>query len=229
MPEMTHGGFMAYLQRLGARIVDDERAARYDAERDEQAREDRDRRRRAQVARLPETLVSYAREVEAGGAEPSEAWRLLSEALQAAPMTSCTLFGPTGNGKTTACVRHALRQIDAGWTVQHLPAHKWENVARHEEAMDEAAKVDLLIVDQLQRLAEFPDWVTSKVRELIDARYECRATRQTLGCYELRSKGDGGRKAPETVSAAIDVMGRSVVERLGRVIVVSGTSYRRTW
>lgn len=229
MSEMTHGGFMAYLQSLGPRVVDEERAARYQAERDEAARAERERSRAVQIARLPSTMVDYARQVDAGAAEPSETWRALTAALADAPMTSALILGPTGVGKTTAAVRYALHQIARGWTVRHLPAHKWEAVARHEEAMEETEKVDLLIVDQLQRLAEYPDWVTSKIRELLDARYNARTTRQTIGCYELRTKGDQGRKAAETPLAAMETIGRSVVERLVKVIYVSGQSYRRVW
>ena len=209
------GTFRDYLDSIRHLVVDDEAAARYDAER---AAWRDDQRRQAialQVARLSPRHVAYVRTMEAGEHEPSDAWRALSRALQDEPGASRLLLGPTGIGKTTAAVRWAYRRAQAGETVLQVSAVRYPTLAKHEAALEEAEQVGLLILDQTHRLAEMPEWIATPIRELVDSRYE--RQRQTIACFT----GE--------MAAALHALKHDIIERLGVPIVVTGRSYRRTW
>lgn len=207
--------FMDYLDSIRHLVVDDSKAAAYDAER---AAWREDQRRQAierQIARLSPRHVEYVRQLEAGEHESSEAWRALSQALQDAPGASVLLMGPTGVGKTTAAVRWAYRRALAGDTVLHVAAIRYRSLAQHEEALDEAQAVGALVLDQTHRLAELPDWIATPIRELIDYRYEHK--RQTIANFT------------GALSEAITALKTDTMERLGAPVAVTGRSYRREW
>jgi len=168
------------------------------------------------LRRLSPRHVEYARALEAGEHDPSPAWLALSATLQKAPGSSVLLCGPSGTGKTTAATRWAYRQVHAtGRSALHVPAAKFSVLVKHEDAMVEAERARVLILDQLHRLRELPSWISTPILELIDHRYEHRD--QTIGCFQ-------GSLLEATADLKI-----AVVERLGTALEVTGASYRRTW
>ncbi|MDX9832693.1 MAG: hypothetical protein RBU35_20665 [Anaerolineae bacterium] len=209
------GTFTDFLATLRPPLLSEEEAEVMEREREQWRLDQRQAAIDRQIARLSPRHVGYARELEAGAHESSPTWKQLSRALQEDPGASLLICGPTGVGKTTAAVREALRRAGEGWTVLHLSAARFDAIARADEAREEAESVDLLILDQLHRLPDFPSWIATPIRELVDSRYE--RHRQTIGLFT--------GTAPEAAAA----LKSDVVERLGAVLQVGGVSYRRTW
>ena len=215
MSEMARGAFARYLSELGARIVDDEAAAAYERERAEWAADQRRRAIAIQVGHLSARHVAYVQVLEHGNQAPSDAWLGTIAELTANPQASVLLVGPTGLGKTTAATRWAYRRALAGSTVMHLAASRCDRIARSEEAREEAEQVDVLLVDELHRLQSLPGWIATALTGLLDARYQ--SQRQMIGLATCEP-GDTAK-----------LLGQEVIERLGKMITLTGASYRRTW
>jgi DNA replication protein DnaC len=181
----------AYLARLKAKLDagqlgDAERAAQAESERLAEAGRQRQYRWSVQEGFLSPRHVGDAKRLRAGELHPvSEAARKLRQVLAATPAASVLLVGPRGCGKTTAATAYALARIQAGYTVRHVTESRWRRLAQHEEYQEELEYTDLVLLDQLHKLAgrdgkSMPRWIAEPVEALIDYRYE-RPKLQTIG------------------------------------------------
>lgn len=218
--DATRSYLDALQRKLAAgQLGNDEAAARYEAERAADAARQARAERERQVAKLSARHVADARRVLSGELPKSQIWRRLSAALRRAPEASVVLCGNTGAGKTTAATGYALTRVQAGWSVLAVSASRFVSIARYEEAREEAEQVDLLLVDEIHRVAGLPDWIATAFAGAIDRRYELR--RQTLGMGTVPLKAESGQVDLEKA------LGREIVERFDVALATDEESYRR--
>lgn len=207
--------YIAHLRRqveAGA-LGDDEAVQRYEAEAARREQQERQRWESIQRARLSQRHLSDAERVRAGELGPSQAWMGLRRIISEAPTASVLLVGSTGAGKTTAAHGLALRRLAERRTCMAIAASRFQSLARHEEAMEEAMEVDYLVMDELHRVSGLPDWIATPLVGLIDHRHQRRL--QTVAC------------ATVPAGQVEDVVGCEVVDRFDRTIGTAERSYRR--
>jgi len=207
--------WLAHLRERAAagKLGDNEAAAQYAREREEAARRQRDLFRERQCSRLSRRHVRDARRIASGETPAGEAWKRLLGVTRDMPDASILIAGYTGIGKTTAATAWAVRRIHEGYTAMGLACSRARGIASDLEAMWEAEMVDVLILDQMHRLATLPDWIATAVLGLIDYRYE--QQRQTIGVATV---------APDRVE---DILGAEVVDRFQEQIILTDSQSKR--
>ncbi len=190
--------------------------------RDAAAQQERAQERRhlqaIERARLPQRHRQDAARILAGELQPSEIWRRLRTTLRTSPGASVILCGGEGSGKTTAATGWALERILDGWSVGYCALGRFERVVRRHDLREQLEGCDLLLVDEIHRMAGLPDWLQTPVTGLVDYRYHEQRQTLAMGTIPLKTR-DG---TPDLTG----VLGIEVVKRFSCAIGTQEGSYR---